>query len=121
MYHQWQPTTRDIQRRYKLNEDQVNTIKKYTKELAASVGTMWAYDPDMNYFRVAPDNAPEIAKRMLQYQLQHWRDAGQSTAYLFKGAEQQGYVAKRTSKNVTRIDQQFAKQIKIIDEEVKGL
>lgn len=115
------PTTRDIQIHYKLSEDQADTVKRYTRKIAANLGVIWGWDPLPGYFRVAPDNTPEVVKRMLAYQLGHWKDAGKSTSYMFKGAQVQSYVTKKDSKFVSDLDKEFSLRLKMIEKKVKSL
>lgn len=116
----WRPTTRDIQRRFNLNEVQVAKVKRYTKKLAAERGVMWGFDPYLGYFQVAPHNAQGIADRMTRYQLQHWKDAGRSSAYVFQGAYAQSYISKQTRDEVQELAALFDDRLSLVRKDIKG-
>jgi len=117
----WRPQTRDIQDRFNLNTAQVKKVKKYTRQLALSLRTGWDWDPDGEYFRIVPNNAPEVAKRMGIYRLEHTQDSMQSADYFFEGMYLQGYYSEQASKAVKNLNKAFGRQVKIIKQNVNTL
>lgn len=114
----WQPTTRDIQTAYRLREAQVKQVKRYTKQLGAERGVTWGFDPYAERFLVVPANSRKIALRVLQYQIEHWEDGGNSTVDMFTGAYRQKYVTAPTLKVVTSMNKEFGKRIKRVQKDL---
>lgn len=103
--------TPKLQETFKLDDQQVQRVKRYTKEIARDNGLMWGYDPEVKFFRIAPANAQPVANRMKTYVIQHWMDAGNAAVVSFEGAERQGYADGHEVQQVKDIRGEFAKRL----------
>lgn len=108
----WRPSTKEIRRRYKLDDDQILTVKRYTKQIGEFKGILWGYHPEINAFRLCPNNAPEVAKSMLQYALEHWADNGVNVNTQVRAAKNQGYITAKSSGTVEANNEDAAKEIR---------
>lgn len=101
----WRPTTRDIQRRFGLNERQVVQVKRYTTKYASELGIQWGWHDEMGYFRVASSDF--ISKQMRLYSLRHWKHAGATAAYQARAAYANGRISKNELDEVLELAGEF--------------
>lgn len=86
-------TSREITDRWGLDENQLLIVKQHAKKFAASLGVMWAWDPSIRRFRVAPADTA-IARGMIEYAYEQWAKSGKSINHLIDGAAGQGFVSE---------------------------
>lgn len=110
----WRPTTYDIQKKFKLNEPQVQLVKRYAKKEAVLRGMLWAWHPLTGKFRLCPDNAPEIANDMVSYAYTAWSRSGGANNYLIQGAEAKGYIGRTESSRVQKKTEKIAHDIRLL-------
>lgn len=119
--NEWQPKTKDIMKRYSLNETQARRVIRHAKAIGKDVGRLFGWDPKVDHFLVVQQNDYETTERVLDYQVRHWGEAGNATRDMFIAAERANLVSKGTSKSVTRLDRHFQRELKIVSEKIQTL
>lgn len=114
--NEWHPKTKDVMKRYTLSETQARQVIRHAKAIGKEVGRLFGWDPMVDHFLVVQQNDFETTERVLDYQVRHWGEAGNATADMFIAAEKAKLIKKGTSKSITRLDQQFDRQLKIVSE-----
>lgn len=108
----WRPTTADIRSEFMLTHQQVTAVKRYAKQFAAADRVMWGWDPELEYFRVAPtENAPEVAQRMLRYVYGHAYLQMFNLNHLLPGAVANRYVSASSGQAAQKRNARIAEEI----------
>lgn len=118
--NEWQPKTKDIMKRYSLNETQARVAIRHAKAIGKDVGRLFGWDPKVDHFLVVQQDDFETTDRVLDYQIRHWGEAGNATSDMVIAAEKAKLVSKGTSESVARLDRHFQRELKIVSEKVSA-
>lgn len=113
-----QPNTSEIIEQYELTEQQVQKVKKLVRVMSAEYGVIWGWYPPDGRFILAPHNQPEVARVMLRYVLDHWKEAGANAHLTFTAGHRQGYVGENMSNSIDVLRSAFDREIDTILEKL---